>query len=121
MIISTTNPKVGARGRQALTSLRRSAEKRNAKNQTKLRRDESVWVRFSDPRMNRQRIAWFMWAIGSVLIALSWFSVVSTTIGWIGFGVGMAGSMIGWGLKPPPSEPTPKEPDDPTDDSAPDQ
>jgi hypothetical protein len=51
--------------------------------------------------MKRNQIAWWLWAAGSVLIALSWFDVVSNTIGWCGFAIGMVGSMIGWGLRPP--------------------
>jgi len=51
--------------------------------------------------MKRNKLAWWLWAVGSVLIALSWFDVVSNTIGWCGFAIGMAGSMIGWGLRPP--------------------
>ena len=51
--------------------------------------------------MKRHRFAWYLWAIGTVLIALSWFSVVSNTVGWIGFAIGMVGSVIGWGFRPP--------------------
>jgi hypothetical protein len=58
--------------------------------------------------MNRQQLAWWLWAAGTVLIALSWFSVVSAIVGWCGFGIGMAGSAIGWGLHPPPSERKPE-------------
>ncbi len=53
--------------------------------------------------MNRQQVAWWFWAAGSVLIVLSWFRVVSPLIGWIGFGIGMVGSVMGWGLRPPKS------------------
>ena len=42
-----------------------------------------------------------MWAVGTFLIVLSWFSVVSATVGWVGFGVGLAGSVISWGVRPP--------------------
>jgi hypothetical protein len=38
--------------------------------------------------MNRNQIAWWFWAVGSVMIVLSWFDVVSTTVGWCGFGIG---------------------------------
>jgi hypothetical protein len=51
--------------------------------------------------MSRNQIAWWLWAVGTVLIALSWFNVVSVTIGWIGFGLGLVGSVLGWGLRPP--------------------
>jgi hypothetical protein len=39
-----------------------------------------------------------------VLIALSWFDVVSTPIGWCGFVIGMVGSVIGWGIRPPKAD-----------------
>ena len=55
--------------------------------------------------MTRMQIAWWLWLIGSILIALSWFNVVSTTIGWCGFGIGMFGSILAWGLRPPPTNP----------------
>ena len=51
--------------------------------------------------VRRHQIAWYLWAIGSVLIVLSWFNIVSTGIGWIGFAIGMVGSVLGWGLRPP--------------------
>ena len=57
--------------------------------------------------MKRHQISWWLWAAGTVLIALSWFDVVSTTIGWFGFAIGMVGSVIGWGLHPPQSAPPP--------------
>jgi hypothetical protein len=53
--------------------------------------------------MKRNQIAWWLWAVGTVLIVLSWFEVVSTAIGWCGFAIGMLGSVMGWGLRPPSS------------------
>jgi hypothetical protein len=65
--------------------------------------------------MSRRQTAWWFWAVGSTLIALSWFHVVSYEIGWFGFVIGMIGSVMGWGVMPPPSEdnspPTPQSPD----------
>jgi hypothetical protein len=60
--------------------------------------------------MKRNQIAWCFWAVGTVLIALSWFQVVSTAIGWCGFGIGMAGSIMGWGVRPPKSDTRPEPP-----------
>ena len=59
--------------------------------------------------MNRQQISWWLWVVGTVLIALSWFNVVSTTIGWGGFLIGMVGSMSSWGVRPPPRTVAPPE------------
>ena len=54
--------------------------------------------------MNRQKLAWWLWACGTVLIVLSWFGIVSYTVGWIGFAIGIVGSVIGWGLVPPQNQ-----------------
>jgi hypothetical protein len=51
--------------------------------------------------MKRNKIAWYCWAVGTVLIALSWFGVVSYKIGWCGFAIGMFGGVLGWGIRPP--------------------
>ncbi|MCW1916550.1 hypothetical protein OJ996_23385 [Luteolibacter sp. GHJ8] len=61
--------------------------------------------------MNRNQISWWLWAIGTVLIALSWFDVVSGTVGWCGFGIGMIGSVLGWGVVPPRGNPPPEGPE----------
>ena len=60
--------------------------------------------------MKRNKIAWYFWAVGTVLIALSWFGVVSNTIGWCGFAIGMFGSISGWGVRPPQDEAKPEPP-----------
>jgi hypothetical protein len=60
--------------------------------------------------MKRNQTAWYFWAVGTVLIVLSWFHVVSNTIGWCGFGIGMAGSVMGWGVRPPKSDTKPEPP-----------
>ena len=59
--------------------------------------------------MTRNQIAWWMWAVGLVLVVLSWFDVVSTNLGWFGFAIGVFGSVISWGLRPPPAD-RPAEP-----------
>ena len=58
--------------------------------------------------MKRNKIAWWLWAIGTVLIALSWFDVVSVAVGWCGFAIGMTGSVMGWGIRPPQSQKQPE-------------
>lgn len=60
--------------------------------------------------MSRQQISWWLWAAGSVIIALSWFKVVSNSVGWGGFVLGMVGSVIGWGVRPPQGTPPPTIP-----------
>jgi hypothetical protein len=51
--------------------------------------------------LDRKQAAWWLWAIGTILIVLSWIDVVTPTVGWCGFAIGMAGSVMGWGLRPP--------------------
>ncbi|MCK6460206.1 MAG: hypothetical protein L6Q95_09980 [Planctomycetes bacterium] len=51
----------------------------------------------------KRRLTWLV-ACASVLIALSWFDVVSHAVGWCGFAIGMAGSVIGWGFRPPQAD-----------------
>jgi len=60
--------------------------------------------------MKRNQMAWWLWAVGIVLITLNWAGVVNSTVGWFGFGLGMAGSCIGWGLRPPPGNSPPAAP-----------
>lgn len=40
------------------------------------------------------QVCWLVWLVGTALIILSWTSAVSTTIGWIGFGVACAAALI---------------------------
>jgi len=62
--------------------------------------------------MRKKQVAWWLWAGGTALIVLSWFDVVSHRVGWIGFAVGMCGSVLGWGVRPPRSAATPSATDD---------
>jgi len=41
--------------------------------------------------------AWSLWLVGTVLIVGSWFDVVPIRVGWIGFAIAMAGSLISRG------------------------
>jgi hypothetical protein len=40
------------------------------------------------------RAIWGTWWIGTILIVLSWFSVVSNTVGWIGFAAAIASTVV---------------------------
>jgi hypothetical protein len=51
--------------------------------------------------MTRNQIAWWLWAVGTILIVMSWLDIVSPTIGWGGFILGLVGSFISWGPRPP--------------------
>jgi hypothetical protein len=65
--------------------------------------------------MKRNQIAWWLWAVGTVLIVLNWTNVVSITIGWCGFSIGLVGSCLSWGLRPPAGDPPAKGADDAND------
>jgi hypothetical protein len=40
------------------------------------------------------KAAWLLWIGGSILIVLSWIDAVTPTVGWIGFGVAMFGTVL---------------------------
>ena len=61
-------------------------------------------------RMTRNQIAWWLWAGGTVLIVLTWMEVVSPTVGWLGFGIGLIGSVLSWGVRPPRGDAPPETP-----------
>ena len=44
--------------------------------------------------MRREYIPYWIWAIGTVLIALSWFGLVSGGVGWGGFAAALIGSIM---------------------------
>ena len=40
------------------------------------------------------KLCWAMWIAGTILIAASWANFVSPTVGWIGFAVALAGTLL---------------------------
>lgn len=60
----------------------------------------------SDEIMKRNQIAWWLWAVGTALIVLSWFNAVNQVFGWCGFALALVGSVISWGIRPPSAQPT---------------
>jgi hypothetical protein len=49
----------------------------------------------------KQKVAWGLWVGGCAFVVLSWFGIVSTTMGWCGFAIGLAGSALAWAFVPP--------------------
>jgi hypothetical protein len=49
----------------------------------------------------KQKVAWGLWVGGCAFVVLSWFGIVSTTVGWCGFAIGLAGSALAWAFVPP--------------------
>ena len=44
--------------------------------------------------MTFDRAVWGIWWIGTILVVLSWFDIVSTTLGWTGFAAALASSVV---------------------------
>ena len=40
------------------------------------------------------KLSWAMWIVGTLLIVGSWINVVPNSIGWVGFGVALAGTLL---------------------------
>jgi hypothetical protein len=53
------------------------------------------------------KFCWAMWIGGTILIVASWANVVTPTIGWIGFGVALIGTLLSFGAqqRSPPQPP----------------
>jgi hypothetical protein len=63
--------------------------------------------------IDRRKVAWALWIPGTVLVIGSWVDVVPVTIGWIGFGVAIVGTLI--------STAGPTRPPAPRDDRPPEE
>ena len=40
------------------------------------------------------KFCWVLWIGGTILIVASWGDIVTPTVGWIGFGVALAGTLF---------------------------
>jgi hypothetical protein len=61
------------------------------------------------------KVCWAMWIGGMFLIVGSWAGVVTPTLGWVGFGVALLGTLLSFGAQrrpQPPPEPQGRGPDD---------
>lgn len=50
-------------------------------------------------------ICWTLWIVGTLVIGASWMNVVTPTVGWIGFGIALVGSVISRFSPEPPMPP----------------
>jgi len=57
------------------------------------------------------KFCWAMWIVGTILIVASWVNIVNPTVGWVGFGVALLGTLLSFGaqqrhqqIKPQPPE-----------------
>jgi hypothetical protein len=63
----------------------------------------------------RRRIAWILWIPGTALIVGSWIGVIPVTIGWVGFGLALTGTLISAvGSNSPPTRSHDRPTDKPT-------
>ncbi len=44
--------------------------------------------------MNLYKLSWVLWIPGTIAIMASWFNLVPARIGWIGFWVALAGTLL---------------------------
>jgi hypothetical protein len=44
--------------------------------------------------MNLRQVSWMLYIVGFALVAGSWFNIVSSQVGWIGFGIGI----VSWAM-----------------------
>ena len=44
-------------------------------------------------QMKLRHWLWTLWTVGTILIILSWMNVVSRSVGWIGFGIALLGTI----------------------------
>ncbi len=65
------------------------------------------------------KFCWAMWLVGTILIVASWADVVTPTIGWVGFGVALAGTLLSFGAQQRPQQPHPKPREGGSEDQTP--
>jgi hypothetical protein len=44
--------------------------------------------------MATNQIWWALWIVGTAIIVASWANVVTPTVGWVGFGIALVGTVL---------------------------
>jgi hypothetical protein len=57
------------------------------------------------------KFCWAIWIGGTILIVASWADIVSPTIGWVGFGVALLGTLLSFGAQKRPHRLRPEPPE----------
>jgi len=65
------------------------------------------------------RACWALWVCGTALIVLSWVDVVPVTIGWVGFGVAVVGTLLSFAAQGGARQPPPRVQDQPPNQEQP--
>ncbi len=58
------------------------------------------------------RFCWVLWIGGTAVIVASWLNIVTPAVGWVGFGVALAGTLLSFGAQQRPQQP-PVKPSEP--------
>jgi hypothetical protein len=66
------------------------------------------------------KFCWALWIVGTILIAASWADLVTPTLGWVGFGIALVGSLLSFGAQRPPQQSWPNPPEVGVEDQSPD-
>jgi hypothetical protein len=64
------------------------------------------------------KFCWVLWICGTVVIVASWLDIVTPTVGWVGFGIALAGTLLSFGAhqqrQQPPAKRSEPDPHDET-------
>ncbi len=65
------------------------------------------------------KFCWAMWLGGTLLIVASWANVVTPPVGWVGFAVALAGTLLSFGAQRPRQQSRRKPPEGNPEDQPP--
>ena len=68
----------------------------------------------------KHNFCWAMWIGGTILIVASWANVVTPAMGWVGFGVALAGTLLSSGAQQRPQQLPSKPREGRSEDQTPD-
>jgi hypothetical protein len=54
------------------------------------------------------KLCWCLWIGGTAIVAANWLDIVGPSVGWIGWGVALAGTLLSFGAQQAPRQQAPK-------------
>jgi hypothetical protein len=57
------------------------------------------------------KFCWVFWIAGTAIIVASWLDIVTPTVGWLGFGIALAGTLLSLGAQQKRQQPSGKRPE----------